>query len=295
MEYLPHIGSLNKLQVILIDDTHISTIYPCDLIELSSLTELYWDGSPIDCGCQSLWMKVWTNHYMKKRPVDARLNPKGSLPDWKWSCTKPILLYNKDFRYLMFEQIMHQCKLGEQQKWCHELKSVSHGNLLLITNPLKNSLSLNWEMDNYKVFEIALFQVTVRLAGSNKIVRTMKVNSTYLKFTDLEYSSYSVCVEALGWGLVHITKTCSKVELTSQNTHSTVVITVCIFTAILAGTIFILVFSFLKKRKYCKWDSKTSIPHVSFTNQLSAVSTQENTSAINSQLGEVNELSHTFV
>ena len=138
LDYLPYLGTLNKLDVLLIDGSLISTIYPCDLVGLSSLTELYWDGAPIDCGCQSLWMKTWTDNYMKFRLKDARLNPKGTLPDWEWKCKKPLILINKDFRHLLAEEVSGQCK--------H--KSVSVGNLTLKVHSKEGSLSVVWDMPN---------------------------------------------------------------------------------------------------------------------------------------------------
>ena len=295
LKYLPHLGALKKLEVILIDDTQISNIFPCDIIELSSLSELYWDGSPIDCGCQSLWMKIWTNNYMKVRPKDGRLNPKGTLPDWKWSCKKPILLINKDFRHLMVEQISDQCKAGEEQQWCHELAPMSHRNLSLNLKPLENSLSVKWEMVNSAVLEITLFQISVQLKDSPDIVRTMKLNNTHFTFTNLEYRSYTVCVEALGWGMIPIVKACSDVQLTSGNQHSTMTIAVCIVTVILAVAIitFLLIFLKMRGRFNCLEGSKSDIPNVSFTSHLAEGDAQE--SSGNLQFDCVKTSSHTDV
>ena len=280
IKYLPNLGALKKLQVLLIDDTHISTIFPCDIVEPSSLTELYWDGSPIYCGCQSLWMKIWTNNYMKVAPKDGRLNPKGTFPDWKWSCKKPILLVNKDFRHLMVEQISDQCKAGEEQQWCHELTPISHRNLLLNVKPLENSLSVTWEMVNTAIREISLFQITIQLQDSPEIVRTTKLNNTHVMFTNLEYKPYTVCVEALGWGMIPIVKACSDVELTLENPYSTMTIAVCIVTVILAVTIVAFLLIFLKKRGNCFGGRKSNIPNVSFINHLAEDDTQRKTLAI---------------
>ena len=146
----------------------------------------------------------WTDSYMKVRPKDARLNPKGTLPDWEWTCKKPMILINKDFRHVLPEQLSDQCKQDEQQQWCHEDKSVSVGNLTLKVELSGGSLTLAWDiLKSVGSDFIKAYQVTVQHRDEYAIenVQRMHANDTSFTFSNLDSGiPYTVCVVALGWG-----------------------------------------------------------------------------------------------
>ncbi len=280
LKYLPDLSSLTKLEVLRIDDTDIPRVYPCDLVGLSSLSELYWDGAPIKCDCQSLWMKNWTDEYMKTRPTDARLNPKGTLPDWKWTCRKPQLLLGKDFRSLLEEQIRSECKPGEIQQWCHESKlsiSAKFVNVTLVTEWRENGLQVRVVWGSILASNsdtIQGYEVTVQEKRTSKIVgiTPVPVGTNSIVLPDMKSSvRYIVCVEMLGWGNSRISQTCTSVE-PRKNFYSKVAsAVVCVVLVIVAGTVGLVVFIMVRRRiGPCKTlGSNDNTPEVSFTNRLS--------------------------
>ncbi len=304
LKYLPHLSSLKRLEVLDVSGTSISHIFPCDFFGLESLKEFYWDEAPINCGCQSKWMKEWTDNYKKNLPRNPRLNPKNSLPDWDWNCRKPIQMLRKDFKDISLGDVSQFCKPGEIQQWCHEVKNATGAvDLDLKVGALLGKFNVSWSthseyIDIDKV--TSGFRVLVQRSDKRMGFRIAKVekNTTSILIGDITAGElYKLCIEVLGFSGTVIQKKCTEQSslyfpATSANSvaRHAVRIALPIVAALILVVIVVAVVFYLRKKGHFK-DAQANTPDVAFVNDyVERVNEMENSNSSIQFSGFSNEI-----
>lgn len=137
MQHMPNITRLPHLNFLSIVSTGISSIYQCDFVGLTSLTDFHWGGkSPLNCNCNLRWLRQW----WQKTASNVTRKITSLFP---WKCERPVEVKGKFFDKMKPSEF--ECRSGARPSWCHlKGKALTLALHIARVDAMADSFTVHW-------------------------------------------------------------------------------------------------------------------------------------------------------
>ena len=195
LPHLPDLRALTKLRMLIIYHTDISTIYECELSELTELQQIWWGLSPIACDCNLKWFR---------QMFDRGYSVDSSAIEESMTCYSPHELAGDQL--LDLDPDSFRCPVGETAQYCRSPpNSVSQRPVLILTVVNVGTAAAKVMWDISIPLEMSIYGIRFSL---NTMQNREIMNSTSFtlpaytrEFTIEQLSSntlYNACITAMG-------------------------------------------------------------------------------------------------